>query len=143
MEHGTSTGRYLFEFDGIAAIRASEVSGLKKTHDEFELFESNRPNPRIGRGHFKCEPVSVKHGHALNETGDEFFLWMELFIKGDSIERRGGRLIELDEDGDTPVATWELFDCIPISIAQENNTGGGKDASYFTFVIRPEDLELL
>lgn len=143
MDHGTSTGRYVFEFDGISAIRATEVSGIKKTHEEFELHESNRPNPRIGRGHFKCEPITIKHAHALNSTGDEFFLWIELFLKGDSIERRGGRCIEFDEDGQSPVQTWELFDCIPISIAQETNSSGGKDASFFTVVIRPEDLEML
>ena len=143
MERGTSEGRYLFEFDGITAIRSTEVNGLKKTHEEFELPESNKGNPHLGRGHFKCEPIKVKHGHALNSTGEEFFQWMELFIKGDSVERRGGRLVVLDEDGISPVSIYELFDCVPISFEAETHTAGGKNASYFSFTIRPEDWELL
>ena len=143
MERGTSAGRYLFEFEGITAVRASDVSGIKKTHEEFEIYESNRPNPIIGRGHFKCDTISVKHAHALNSAGEEFFRWMQDFITGTNVERRGGRCIELDEDGLTPVNTWELFECIPISIEQESNTAGSKDGSYFKFAIRPTDLELL
>jgi phage tail-like protein len=143
MENGTSEGRYLFEFEGITSIRSSEVSGVKKTHEEFELYESNRANPHLGRGHFKCEAVKVKHAHALNEAGDEVFQWMSEFLSGANVERRGGRLIVLDEDGTTPVATYELLKCIPISFEPETHSAGGKNASYFSFTIRPEDMELL
>jgi len=140
---GTSEGRYLFEFDGVTAIRATEVSGLKKTHEEFELYESNRPNPHIGRGHFKVEAVKVKHGHALNSTGQEVFKWMDDFVRGFSVERRGGRLIVLDEDGLTPIAVYEMTLCVPISFEPETHSAGGKNASFFDFSIRPEDLFLL
>lgn len=142
MEHGTSEGRYLFEFDGVTAIRSSEVSGIKKMHEEFELYQSNKPNPNLGRGHFKCEPVKVKHAHALNQTGEEVFIWIQSFLNGDIVERRGGRLIVLDEDGTTPVSTYELLRCIPISFEPETHSAGGKNASYFSFTIRPEDIEL-
>ena len=143
MEHGTSEGRYLFEFDGVAAVRSSEVSGVKITHEEFELYESNRPNPHVGRGHYKVDTINVKHAHAMNSTGQEVFQWMSEFIRGGNIERRGARLIVLDEDGQTPVAIYELLRCVPISFTAETHTGGGKNASMFTFSIRPEDMQLI
>jgi phage tail-like protein len=142
-EHGTSQGRYIFEFQGVTAIRATEVSGVSKTHEEFELYESNKANPRLGRGHFKCEEIKVKHGHALNSTGEEVFLWMEMFLNGSNVERRGGRLIVLDEDGRTPINIYELFDCIPKKFEADMHQAGGKDPSYFSFTIRPEDMEML
>jgi phage tail-like protein len=141
-ERGTSEGRYLFEFDGVVAVRSSEVSGVKKNHEEFELYESNKGNPHLGRGHFNCEALKVKHAHALNQTGVEFFTWMDDFVKGISIERRGGRLIILDEDGDTPTAIYEFQNCIPKSFEPETHTAGGKNASFFDFMIRPEDFVL-
>lgn len=142
MEHGTSQGRFLFELDGVSAIRSTEVTGVSKMHDEFELYESNRPNPNLGRGHFKCEKVKVKHGHALNGTGDEFFQWLDEFVTGASVERRTARLIVLDEDGASPVAIYEMTNCIPISFAPDTQQAGGKDANYFNFEIRPEDMQL-
>jgi len=143
MENGTSEGRYLFEFDGVSAVRSSEVSGVKITHEEFELYESNRPNPHLGRGHYKVDTINVKHAHALNSTGQEVFQWMSDFIRGDNVERRGARLIVLDEDGQTPVDIYELLQCVPISFAAETHTGGGKNASMFTFAIRATDMQLL
>jgi phage tail-like protein len=142
MEHGTSQGRYIFELDGVSAVRSTEVTGVNKQHEEFELYESNRPNPRLGRGHFKCEKVRVKHGHALNETGNEFFRWLDDFVNGNDLERRSARLIVLDEDGQSPVAIYELERCIPISFAPDTQQAGGKDANYFNFEIRPEDMQL-
>jgi phage tail-like protein len=142
MERGTSQGRFIFELDGVSAVRATEVTGVSKTHEEFELYESNRPNPHLGRGHFKCEKIKVKHGHALNATGDEFFAWLSEFVSGFDTERRTGRLIVLDEDGQTPVNIYELTDCIPISFSPDTQQAGGKDANYFNFELRPEDMDL-
>ncbi|MGA9768281.1 MAG: phage tail protein [Blastocatellia bacterium] len=142
MEHGTSEGRYLFEMDGVTAIRATEVTGVSKMHEEFELYESNKGNPHLGRGHFKCEKIKVKHGHALNETGVEVGTWLSDFVDGTNLERRNARLIVLDEDGRSPVTTYTLRRCIPISFAPDTQTAGGKNANYFNFEIRPEDMEI-
>jgi phage tail-like protein len=143
MDNGTSEGRYIFELDGVSAIRSSEVTGVGKNHEEFELYESNRPNPTLGRGHFKCDKIKVKHGHALNQTGAEVFVWMDDFLNGLNTERRNARLIVMDEDGRSPVATFTLRRCIPISYMADTQTAGGKNANYFNFEIRPEDMEMI
>ena len=142
-ERGTSEGRYLFEFDGVSAVRSSEVSGVSKEHSPFELAESNRPNPHLGRGNYKCSEITVRHAHALNETGFEVFQWMQDFITGANVERRSGRLIVLDEDGQTPVQTYELRECVPTKFEADTHTAGGSNPSYFRFSLRPTDFELI
>lgn len=139
---GTSEGRFLIEVGGIAAVRASEVSGVDKTHTPFKLSEANRPNPRLGRATFECGVITVKHAHALNSAGEEFFQWIDFFVTGADLSRRSARVIELDEDGQSPVGIWECVDCIPISIKQESNKADGKEASYFTFTFQPENIDL-
>lgn len=141
--NGTSEGRFLFELNGIVSVRATEVSGVGVNHEEFELYESNKPNPNLGRGHYTCDMINVKHAHALNQAGAEFFRWMKDFITGDSVERRGGRLIVLDEDGKTPVAIYELLRCVPKKYEAETHSAGGKNASFFRFQLRPEDMVVL
>jgi hypothetical protein len=49
----------------------------------------------------------------------------------------------LDEDGQSPVAIYELERCVPISFAPDTQQAGGKDANYFNFEIRPEDMQLI
>lgn len=142
-ENGTSTGRYIVEFDGVSAVRSTEVSGVGIDHTPFELWESNRPNPHNGRGHFKVDEIKVKHGSALNSTGEEVFQWVKDFVEGRDVERRTFRLIKLDEDGRSPIETWECYECVPKKFSSENSTAGGNDAAYFSFSILPEDLEYI
>jgi phage tail-like protein len=52
------------------------------------------------------------------------------------------RVIVMDEDGRTPVMTYELTNCIPKSFEQETLTAGGNNAAYFKFSVRPEDMEV-
>jgi phage tail-like protein len=140
--HGTSAGRYIIEFDGISAMRSTSVTGVGEDHDEFELYESNKVEPNLGRGHFKCGDVTIKHAHALNGTDSEAFAWFRQWRDGGSIERRGGRLIVLDEDGQSPVRTYQLLRCVPKKFAPENQEAGSKEANFFTFVFRPESMDV-
>jgi phage tail-like protein len=140
---GTSEGRYLVEIDGVPAVRASEVNGIRFDHTEFKLYVGNDPMPLKGRGHFEVSDVTIRHAHALNGAGDDLFQWMRDFRNGDNVERRGMRFVVLDEDGQTPVATYELINCIPKQFEVDSHTGGGTNPSYFRFMVSAEDLEVL
>ncbi len=140
---GTSEGRFLFEFNGITSVRATEVTGVGVNHEEFELYESNKPNPNLGRGHFNCDTINVRHAHALNQAGAEFYRWMKDFIDGTNVERRGGRLIVLDEDGESLVQVYELINCVPKKMEADSMTAGGKNASFFKFQLRPEEIIII
>lgn len=137
---GTSESRYLFEFDGVTSLQATEVTGLAKDHTPFELYTSNRPNPRLGRGNYKIGDLTVKHASALNASGDEIFKWIEDFVNGFDVSKRSGRLIILDEDGQTPIDVWELQECIPKKFEIDSHTAGGNNPSFFRFVIQPTNF---
>jgi phage tail-like protein len=139
---GTAASRYVVEIDGVAAIRASEVSGVGMEHTLVELHVGNRPNPILVRGNFKVNEVTFKHGHALNSAGVETMAWMQGFINGDVVERRNMRLVIMDEDGLSPVAEYDMSGCVPTKFMVETHQGNANDPSYFSFSLRPEDLRL-
>jgi phage tail-like protein len=140
---GTSAGNFVVELDGVAALRATEVSGLKLDHKHFTFNVGNEPGAKHGRGHFEVADITVKHATALNSTGQEVFSWLADFSKGRSVERRTFRFILFEEDGTTVVDTYECYECIPLSYESGTHTGGSTDASMFNFVLKPEDVELL
>jgi phage tail-like protein len=140
MPLGTSESRYLVEVDGVTALDVSEVSGFGKKHTPFKLSVGNRPSPILGRGNFEIEEVTFKHAHALNNAGQEFMQWLEDFTDGIDTSRRSARVIVLDEDGQSPVAQYELLDCVPTSFKIETHTAGGNNPSYFSFMLMPENM---
>lgn len=140
---GTAENRYVFEFEGVSAIAASEVTGVAMEHSPVELYVGNRPNPVLLRGTYKASDVVVRHAHALNEAGTEIFDWMAAYLRGDDITPRSGRLIVLDEDGRSPVATYELINCVPKRFEVDGHNASGNNASYFRFTIQPEEIELI
>ena len=142
-ERGTSEGRYFIELDGVVAVRSTDVSGFDKKHTPFKLYESNKPNPHIGRGNFEVDEVTVKHAHSLNGTGDEVFQWLDGVCSGANVERRTMRLLVFDEDGESVIAQYELESCLPTGFGPEGHKAGGSDASYFHFKVQPEDMSLL
>ena len=136
---GASAQYFTVEVDGVTAVRASEVSGLKIDHTEVKFYEGNRPNPHIVRGHFEVGAVTFKHAQALNQAGTELMQWLQDFIRGIVTDRRGMRVIQFDEDGIVPIYTYELLKCVPKSFEQDQLQGGSTNASMFTFVVAPED----
>ena len=140
MGRGTNEGNYLIEIDGITAIRAMNVSGGGLKMTPTLTAEGNRPNARVGGGPYEIDEVTVKQATALNETGREFFNWLYDYAKRLTTERRGARLIELDEDGTTPVHTWEWIGCVPTSIEPDDRAARGNNSASFTFKLKPEDI---
>ncbi len=61
-EFGVSAGYFIVELDGVAAMEASEVNGVKAAMEPFELNVGTRDAPIYGRGKRKMEPVTVKLG---------------------------------------------------------------------------------
>jgi phage tail-like protein len=140
---GTHENRFTVEMNGFAIIEATEITGMALDHTVFELFVGNRPNPLIGRGNFKAEEITIRHGHALNRFGEEFFSWMRAVIRGESVERRTFRFIVRGEDGRTVIAEYEARRCLPRRFEEDGHNAGGTNAAMFKAVIRPEDFDLI
>jgi len=140
---GTHEGRYLLEIDGVSSIRASEATMPGKDHTPFELYVGDQPNPLLGRGNFKVDVLTLKHAHALTQAGEELFRWADDFMDGVDLSRRGARFIVLDESGQSPVAEYELQECVPTSFKPETHSASGTNASMFTFALRPTNMRLI
>ena len=139
---GTANSRFIVELDGVASISSSEVSGLEMLkHTPAKLNIGNRPNPMLVRGNYEVGEVTVKHASAINGAGNEFFQWLRDFARGASVERRGARVLQFDEDGRTIVDTYELRRCVPTSFKAEDKKGGSNDPDFYTFGLLPEDSE--
>lgn len=140
MGEGTRENRYLVEIDGISQIRASEATMPSKEHTPVEFYEGNKPNPNLLLGNFKVEDMTFKQAHGLNETESQVSQWLDDFVDGVNVTRRGARMIVLSEDGATPIAEYELQRCVPRSFKPEPHTASGTNASMFTFALRPENM---
>jgi phage tail-like protein len=137
---GTHENRYLIEVDGVAAVAASEMTPPSKDHTPVELYVGNQPNPVLSRGNFKIGDFSFKHAHALNQAGADLFQWMDNYTDGIDLTKRTARLVVLDEDGATPVAEYELQECVPTSFKPETHSASGTNASMFSFTLRPTNM---
>jgi len=140
---GTHEGRYLLELDGVAAVSASEVTMPGKEHSPVEIYVGNQRNPILVGGNFKISDLTFKHASALNEAGRELFAWLNDFLSGIDMSRRGARFIVMDEAGETPLDEYDLIECVPVSFKPETHSAAGTGASMFTFALRPTDMQLL
>jgi hypothetical protein len=126
--------------DGVAALEATEVSGIGLTHEPAEIMVGTRALPIYSRGKSKVEPVTIKHAFALNSSGRELAQYFADYVQGITTEKRSLRVIQLREDGFTPHSIHEMVDCVPKSYKPESNKADGKDAAYFTVELQPSDL---
>ena len=140
---GTSSGRYLLEMDGVSAARASEVAGIGLKHEPFKIAVGDQANPILGRSNYEANEVTIKHAHALNNTGDEMFAWFGDYVKGFRTDKLNVRLIQLGEDGFSTGQIWEMTDCVPTEFMQEGNKGDSNDAAYFTLKLKPSDAYMV
>ncbi|HMU34481.1 MAG TPA: phage tail protein [Pyrinomonadaceae bacterium] len=139
---GTHSGHFLVEMDGVAAIEATQVSGLKKTHEPAEIKTGTRPMPFYARGKSKCETVTMKHAVALNATGREIFRYFNDYCEGLTTEKRNFRVVQLAEDGAGIAGIYDCIDCVPKEFSVEDNKGDGSDAAFFNVVLQPTDLRI-
>lgn len=135
--------RFLLEIDGISVISATEVTmpGMKQT--PFKHQPGNQPFPELGRGNYEIEELTFKHAHGVGQAGEEFARRMSLYIQGVVVEKFNARFIVLDEAGRSPVATYELQDCVPTMFKPESHNGSGTNVSQFSCSIQPTDMVML
>lgn len=128
------------EFDGVAALRATEVSGLGLTHEPFKIQTGDSPLPIHGRGKSQIEKVTMKHAFALNSAGRDIAQYFSDYVQGLTTEKRTFRVIQMREDGFTIHSIHELTDCVPVSYKPDSNKADGTDAAYFMIELQPTDM---
>jgi phage tail-like protein len=138
--NGTHSGHFLVEYDGVAALEASEVTGIEKETEPFEIKRGNKSMPIYGRGKSKVSPVTFKHALAINSSGAEVFQYFDDYTNGLTTEKRNFRIVQLAEDGFTPQGVYEFINTVPTKFKMEDNKADGKDAAMYSFTLQPEDL---
>lgn len=139
---GATKNRFVVEIDGISSVRASKVSGLdllKHTPNKTDV--GNEPNSILGRGRYEVGEVTVSHAEGLNTAGREVYQWISDYVRGSNTQKRGGRVLEFDEDGTSILAEYELRRCVPGSYKADDKDASSGDASYFSFSFTPEDSQ--
>lgn len=137
----TSNGHFLVEIDGVTVIEATEFELGSVDHEPFELPVGNRPNPILGRAKYKVGECKLKQAYALNNEGIELFAYFKNYCSGITTEKRGIRVVQLAEDGFTPIGIHQFIECVPTKWQPEGKKADSKDASYFSISFRPTDYE--
>ena len=136
--------QFLVEVDGIPQMGASKVDGLDTIkHTPSKLDQGNKPNTEHDRGKYEVGEVTVTHAAGKNEIEKAVHQWVHDYVKGVDVSKRGARVIQMSNDGATPVSTYELLNCVPTSFAHEGFDASSSDTSFFTFKFQPEDSDLL
>jgi len=136
----STKNRFVVEIDGVAACQATKVDGLDMLkHTPSKLMVGNRPNPIHNRGNYEVGEVTINHAESLGQTGAELYEWLLQFSKGESVERRNVRVMQMSEDGSTPIASYELVECVPTSFKNDGLDAASTDHGMFTFAVQPDD----
>ena len=136
---GTSAANYLIEVDGIAVCEAQEIESGEVKHEPFKIHTGTRPNPILGRGSFEVGEIKVKQCYALNNEGAAFAQAFQDYIRGLNLTKLNIRIVTLDEDGRTPIASDDYIECVPTLFQPDAKKGDSKDAAGFTIGFMPSD----
>lgn len=134
---------FIIEMDGVAVMEASKVSEAKLKHNHVLIHTGTREKPYKRRGKSEVAPVTVTHARFISGVGSSVFQWFNDFTRGISVERRNMRIVKMDEDGQTPVETTDLIDCVPGEFNQDEMDGEGKSEPTFSFSVEPEDFDFV
>jgi phage tail-like protein len=138
----STKNRFLVEIDSIDQIRATKVDGLDfSKHTPSKLMVGNRPNPIHGRGNFEVGEVTVNHAEALGQTARQVFQWHKDYRNGVDLIKRNVRVIQLDDDGQSIIAEYQLTDCVPTSYKHDGMDAGSSDPGFITFGFQPDDSD--
>jgi hypothetical protein len=138
---GASSKYYLVEFDGVTFCQASEFELGEVKHEPYKIHVGNQPNPILGRGGFEVGECKIKHANGLHNTDTEMHKIFDDFIRGRSTAKPTIRVIQLNEDGFSPMRVHEFIECVPTTYKVEPKKGDAKDAAMFSFGFMPTDYK--
>lgn len=138
---GASQANFVAEVDGVAAFEATEAEGFNKTHEPYQIQVGNKEMPYQGRGKSKCDEVTLKGAFKVTNAGADFHRQFQEYSRGDSVRKVNVRVVQMSEDGKSPIATHECIDCVPTGFKPMGNKAGEKDAAMFEIKFQPSDYK--
>ena len=133
-----SENRFAVEIDGIPEFRATKITGGGEKHEALKTRVANNPYPLIGRGNFEAEEIDITIPSGKYDTAIRALQkWVDDFADGVDTNYRSGRYIVFDDNGRTPLETYELRDCVPMSIKPDDKSADGNNTATVTIVLTP------
>lgn len=133
-----SENRFDVEIDGIPAFKATKITGGEEKHEPVKTVVGNNPYPLIGRGNVEPEDVVITIPSGLYDNSLRALqIWMTNYFDGVNTDPKSGRYITYDDAGRTPVETWEMRDCVPVSIKPDDKSGDGTNTATVTITLKP------
>lgn len=134
-----SENRFGVEIDGIPAFKATKITGGGETHEPVKTMVGNNPYAKLGRGKVEPEPVVITIPSGLYDTAIRALQnWVDQYNDGVNTVVKSGRYITYEDNGRTPIETYELRDCQPISMKPDDKSADGSNAATVTLTIQPE-----
>lgn len=141
---GVREGNFLVEIDGIDDFRATKLSGGVEKQAPVQISYGNDRRKENVPGNVDPEDVTITIASGRNDNAiRQLFRWHDDYKDNIDVEPRSARYVVFDSTGSTPLETYELQDCVPISIGPDNRSADGTGASLVTMVIKPYRVRLL
>lgn len=133
-----SENRFSVELNGIPAFKASKITGGEEKHEPVKVMVGNDPRPQLGRGNVEPEDIVITipsglYDNSIRQLQD----WFTRYIDGLDTTPRSGRYITYNDTGRTPVETYELQDCIPVSLKPDDKSADGNNSATVTLTLKP------
>lgn len=133
-----SENRYSVELDGIPAFKATKVTGGDEKHEPVKTMVGNDPYALLGRGNVKPDDFVITIPSGLYDNAIRALqLWIANYFDGVNTAPKSGRYITYDDAGKTPIETFELRDCVPVSLKPDDKSADGSNSATVTLTVTP------
>lgn len=133
-----SENRYTVEIDGIPAFKATKFTGGEEKHEPTKTMVGNDPYALLSRGKVEPEDVVITIPSGLYDNSlRALHIWLDNYFDGTDTTPRSGRYITFDDGGRIPVETYEMRDCVPVSLKPDDKSGEGSNTATVTLTIKP------
>jgi phage tail-like protein len=133
-----SENRFAVEIDGIPGFKASKVTGFGEKHEPVKVNVGNDPYAILGRGNVEPDDIVITIPSGLYDNSLRALqAWVSSYFDGVNTAPKSGRCIVYDDAGRTPVETWEMRDCVPLSLNPDDKSADGSNSSTVTLTLKP------
>ncbi len=130
--------RFAVELNGIAAFKASKITGGEEKHEPVKVMVGNDPRAKLGRGNLEASDVVITIPSGLYDNSlRQLQSWVDRYFEGLDTAPRSGRYIVYDDAGRTPVETYEILDAVPVELKPDDKSADGNNAASVTLTLKP------
>lgn len=133
-----SENRFAVEIDGIPAFKATKLTGGEEKHEPVKTMVGNDPYALLGRGKVEPEDIVITIPSGLYDNAlRALHQWINRYVDGIDTTPKSARYIQYDDTGRVQLETYEMRDCVPVSLKPDDKTADGSNSSTVTLTVKP------